>query len=62
MVAWKFDNGTPNNGDIQEAIADFEDKHPGLVDLTATCERCNSPYDPESQAGYLCPACVKEAR
>lgn len=43
MVAWKFDNGTPNNGDIQGAIADFGAKHPGLIDKTRLCDNCGEP-------------------
>lgn len=43
MVAWKFDNGTPNNGDMQKTIADFDAKHPGLIDKTRNCANCGLP-------------------
>jgi len=46
---------------MDDIFTEFERQHPGLVDLTATCDRCNGPYDPTHLTGCFCPACAKEA-
>jgi len=61
--------------DILSEIYAFEDAHPGLIDLTQACDRCNKPMswqmevgvriadsNPNNFSGCLCPACAKEIK
>jgi hypothetical protein len=51
-------------GRVLDAIAAFQDRHPGLVDETATCDACGAVFPDRSMLRRdlrrrmdVCPAC-----